>query len=64
MEKRLLKSKDLAVYLSTSLSYARDYGRRVGASRYVGRVLLFDRVVIDRALDELQEGDDIREVRR
>lgn len=59
MDKRLLTTKDLAEYMSISLGHAREYGKKAGATRWVGRKLLFDRRIIDRALDKLEEGGNI-----
>ena len=51
-EKRLLNTKEAASYLGVGTKRARKYCEQIGALRRFGaRSVLFDRAVIDRALD-------------
>lgn len=52
-EKRLFDTKELAGYLSCGRQKARAFADKCGATRRIGNSVLFDRVVIDRAIDEM-----------
>lgn len=54
-EKRLLDTKELAGYMSCGRQKARRFGDQVGATRKIGKNVLFDRTIIDRAIDELNQ---------
>ena len=49
--KRLLSTREAATYLGVGLKKARDYCEKVGAVRRFGKSILFDRVIIDQALN-------------
>ena len=61
-EKRYLNTKELAEYLSMGINSAPAFGKAVGAHRWIGRRLVFDRKVIDRAADSFGSGEDLMEV--
>lgn len=54
-EKRLLSIAEAAQYIGQGETRTRSYMEEIGAVRKMGRRVLFDRAVIDRALDELAE---------
>ena len=53
MEKRMLDVKELAVYTGQGITRAGQFGKECGAARRFGRRVLYDRKVIDQALDAL-----------
>lgn len=50
-EKRLLSTKEVQRYCGIGKNTARDWGREIGAERRIGRRVLYDKAIIDRALD-------------
>lgn len=54
---RMLSIEDLADYLATGSRTATDIGSKSGARRKIGRRVVYDRVVIDRYLDGLEEHE-------
>ena len=50
-EKRLLDVKELAEYTGLGLTMAREFGKETGAVYRIGRRVLYDRHIIDRAID-------------
>ena len=52
---RMLGACELAKYLSMGKTRAVEFGKQCGACRRFGKRLLFDRVVIDNALNQLEE---------
>ena len=50
-EKRMLTSQEAASYLGVGLRAAREFCDSCNATRHIGGRVVFDRVVIDRALD-------------
>lgn len=52
MERRLINADEAYKYLGMSRKLARPLLEEIGALRRFGRRVLFDRVVIDRWLDE------------
>ena len=59
-ETRLMDLEDLAVYLSLGRTKAAEFGRECGAQRHIGRRCLYDKQVIDAAIDNLgpdREGE-------
>ena len=52
-EKRLLDAAELCTYLGLGKTYAIEFGKRIGAEKKAGRRCLYDKMVIDHALDEM-----------
>lgn len=50
---RLMGAEELMTYLSMGKTKAVEFGRNVGAAKRIGNRLLFDRKIIDAAIDEL-----------
>lgn len=50
---RLLDTKEAAAYLGMGRNTARKFAEEVGALRRYGRRVLYDRVALDRALDQM-----------
>lgn len=55
-EKRLLDANEVCVYLSLGRNRGVEFARDIGAERKIGRRSLYDKVIIDRYLDELAQG--------
>lgn len=51
-EKRLLGVNELTQYLSMGKNKSVEYARSIGAERRFGKRVLFDKVVIDKAINE------------
>ena len=49
--RRYLKLRDLATYLGTSIYAARKFAVSIGAERRVGKLLIYDMNIINKALD-------------
>ena len=57
LEIRMLDVDALCVYLSMGKTRATEYAEKIGAKRKIGKRTLFDRRIIDAALDDLgKEG--------
>lgn len=54
-EKRLLDANEVCMYLSLGRNRGVEFAKSAGAEVKIGRRCLYDRVVIDRALDKLSE---------
>ena len=54
-EVRMMDTKALQGYLSMGGNRAVEFGKGCGAARYIGRRLLFDKRIIDKALDQLPD---------
>ena len=52
-EKRLLNIKEVCIYTGIGQTRARQYMDKIGATKQFGRRVLFDKNVIDSALDEI-----------
>lgn len=52
-EKRLLNIKEVCSYIGVGQTQARKYMDKIGATKQFGRRVLFDKNVIDSALDEI-----------
>ena len=52
-ERRLLSIEEAAQYIGQGLNRTRSYMESIGAVRKIGRRVLFDKKVIDEALDQL-----------
>lgn len=53
--KRLLDAKEVCAYISMGKGSCRAFCEQIGAVRKIGGRVLFDRVVIDKALDQMGE---------
>lgn len=51
--KRMFGIDELADYMSVGKTYAARFGKEAGARRTIGRRVLYDREIIDRALTAL-----------
>lgn len=49
--KRLLDVVELCNYLGIGRNRAKEFARSIGADRHYGRRVVYDRVIIDRAID-------------
>lgn len=58
-EKRLMDIHEAAAYISMGTVCARQWLGQIGAVRYFGRRVLFDRAVIDKALNMTGSEEDI-----
>ena len=54
-EKRMLSIKEVCSYIGQGETNARRYMDEIGATRKFGRRVLFDKTVIDTALDKMGE---------
>ena len=54
-EKRLLNMREVCIYTGRGQVTARKYMDEIGATRKFGRRVLFDKTVIDEALDKMGE---------
>jgi len=56
-EKRLLDVNEVCMYLSLGHNRGIEFAKSIGAERKIGRRCLYDKVVIDRYLDQqIQEA--------
>lgn len=55
VEARLLSLEDLCTYLGLGRAKAVQFGKKHGANRSFGRRVVYDRKIIDAALDNLTE---------
>lgn len=51
--KRLLSINEVSAYLSLGRNKTRVYMDEIGATRNIGRRVLFDKTIIDRELDKM-----------
>jgi len=51
-DKRLINILELTVYLGVGRNMARKFSDEIGATRFIGRRVLFDRNVIDDAINK------------
>ena len=56
---RLLDSTALQAFLSLGRSTAVEYARSIGAERRFGKRVLYDKVVINAALDKAEAGEQL-----
>lgn len=54
-EKRMLDANEVCIYLSLGRTKGVAYAKSIGAERKIGRRCLYDKKVIDKALDEMVE---------
>lgn len=55
-EKRMLSASEMANYVGLGRDAAREFAESAGAMRKYGRRVLFDRKVLDKALDDMPQG--------
>lgn len=53
--KRLINISELCSYIGMGKTLARSYADSIGATKHYGKRVLFDRFIIDQAID--QEGE-------
>lgn len=53
---RLLSLSELQDYLSLGRNKAIEWGKSIKADVHIGRRVLYDRVVIDKVLDEMRKN--------
>lgn len=54
LDTRMLDLNALTVYLSMGRSKAAEFGKECGAEKHIGRRCLYDRKIIDEALDKIE----------
>ena len=54
-DKRLLDANEVCHYLSLGRNKGIEFAKSVGAERKIGRRSLYDKLVIDRALDQMSQ---------
>ena len=50
---RMLTEKDAQIYLGLKRAKCREFGEKVNAVKHIGRRVLYDRKILDDALDSL-----------
>ncbi len=60
MNKRMLNVEELCAYIGMGKTTARSWAETIGCVRHIGRRVLFDRIVVDTALDNLAENERLR----
>lgn len=53
MEKRLLNLNEFMAYVGLGKTKGMEWAKEIGAVRHLGRRVFFDRVIIDKALDDM-----------
>lgn len=56
MEKRLLTEAEAMCFVGLRRTKFRQWAAEIGAVRHIGRRVLYDRVVLNRAVDELADA--------
>lgn len=59
LEKRLLSAREAAAYIGQGTTNARVWLESIGARRNFGRRVVYDKVVIDRAIDEMAAAEKV-----
>lgn len=54
-ERRLLDATEVCIYLGLGRNKGIEFAKSIGAERKIGRRSLYDKVVIDKALDAMTE---------
>lgn len=54
MDKRMLSEKEAQDYLGLKRGKCREFGDKVKAVKHIGRRVLYDRKILDAALDSLE----------
>ncbi len=57
MTKRLLNLREYLDYVGMGRTKGTEWAKEIGAMKHIGRRAFFDKVIIDKVLDELA-GDD------
>ena len=55
--KRMLGIDEASQYIGMGRNYTRELMRQIGAERHFGRRVLFDKQIIDKALNQLGKED-------
>ncbi len=53
MNKRLFNANEYLEYVSMGRTKGMEWAKEIGAMKHIGRRAFFDKVIIDKALDEL-----------
>lgn len=56
-EKRMLNAAELMAYTGMGYTRAVEWGKKIGAVRFLGRLMFFDRLKVDTALDSMGAND-------
>lgn len=56
VEKRMLQEPEMKLYTGLGRTKAREFCDSIGATVHIGRRVLYDKSVIDKALDALQKS--------
>ena len=54
IEKRMLTEKEAQIYLNMSRATCRKFGEDCGAVKKIGRKILYDKPILDKALENLE----------
>lgn len=54
-EARMMDLNTLTVYLSLGRNKAAEFGKECGAEKHIGRRCLYDKRIIDEAIDRIQD---------
>lgn len=54
IDKRMLSEKEAQDYLGLKRVKCREFGEKINAVKHIGRRVLYDRKIIDDALDSLE----------
>lgn len=52
---RMMDLNTLTVYLSLGRSKAAEFGKECGAEKHIGRRCLYDKRIIDEAIDQIRD---------
>ena len=55
--KRLMNLDEFMHYTSMNRVRGKEWAKEIGAMKHIGRRVFFDRVIIDRVLDEINEKE-------
>lgn len=55
LETRMMDTEALMAYIGMGRTRASEFGAKCGAKRKMGKRTLYDKRIIDKALDELEE---------
>lgn len=57
IDKRLLTEKEAVAYVGQGITKGRVWLKEIGARRNFGRHVVYDKVIIDRAIDEMAAAE-------
>ncbi len=55
-EKRLLNKSEFCKYIGMGHTKAEAWAKEIGAVKHIGRRVLYDRVIIDKAIDKIGQA--------